>query len=318
MKQLRDSPFVVRFSTLVLLAAGAIGTLAAYQIPGSAARAISERSDRSDFHSGSAPAALLPDTQEIGYDDGAVHTWWCSDKDSFGAAVRFTPHEYPCDVIGGRAPIHYDNAANIYVRVFAADGPGHYPGTLLAEAPCASVPHNADSSFKEYDLASPVTIDSGDFCVCFWQKAYFNLIFASDLRMDSTSRQFWFLPPTGWMTPVGMDAADQLIRAVVYYPGTGIVEEVSGPQSVTRSPQFVIEPNPCRGEFGVRLLAGSLNPTYVAVRDASGRLVRSLVILQSSVSGSQSIDLRGVPDGLYFVQLGTGAQTSSAKLILQR
>ena len=92
--------------------------------------------------------ALLPDSQEIGYDDGRVHTWWCSDKDSFGAAVRFTPREYPCEVIGGRAPIHYDMAAQIYVRAFDATGPGGHPGTMLAEAFCSGVPHNADSSFQ--------------------------------------------------------------------------------------------------------------------------------------------------------------------------
>jgi hypothetical protein len=210
------------------------------------------------------------------------------------------------------------DGANIYVRVFAADGPGHHPGTLLAEKPCANVPHNADSSFKEYDLENPVTIDSGDFYVCFWQKGFFNLVFASDLRMDSASRQLWFLPPGGWVAPSGLAAADHLIRAVVNYPGTGIVEEASGPQSAPSSLQFAVEPNPCRGELSLRLLAGSLKPTSVAIRDACGRLVRSLAVSQSAVRSPQLIDLRDVPEGLYFIQLGTGVQTATAKLILQR
>ena len=87
--------------------------------------------------------------------------------------------------------------------------------------------------------------------------------------MNYTPRQWWYLPPTGWMTPVGMDAADQLIRAVVSYPGTGIVEEISGPQSTPCSPRFLIEPNPCQGELNLRLLAGSQEQTSVAIRDAS-------------------------------------------------
>jgi hypothetical protein len=314
MKQLRDSLFVIRFSTSVLLYAGVIGVLAAYQVPGSAAPGV----PRPVFDARSAPAALLPDTQEIAYDDGGVHTWWCSDKDSFGAAVRFTAHEYPCDVIGGRAPIHYDVGANIFVRIFDDDGPSGYPGTVLAEAPCSGVPHNADSSFKQYNFATPARIDSGDFYVCFWQKSYFNLVFASDLSMDSTSRQFWFLPPQGWCTPYGMDAADQLIRAVVNYPGTGIVEEVSVPQSAVPSPQFAIEPNPCRGEFSMRLLAGSLKPTSVAIRDASGRLVRSLAVSPSAVHSSQLIDLRGLGDGLYFVRLEAGGFGSTQKLVVRK
>jgi len=261
---------------------------------------------------------LLPDSEEIAYDDGSVHTWWCSDKDSFGAAVKFTPREYPCNVIGGRAPIHYDMGTQIYVRVFDDDGPSGYPGTMLGEARCNGVPHNADSSFKEYDLASPVTIDTGDFYVCFWQKSYFNLVFASDAAMNHAPRQWWFLPPQGWCTPYGMDAADQLIRAVVNYPGTGIVEEVSDPQLAPRSPYFAVEPNPCRGELSLRLLSGGLKPTAVAIRDASGRLVRSLAVSQSAVRSPQLIDLRDLPDGLYFVQLETGAQTATTKLVLQR
>jgi hypothetical protein len=254
---------------------------------------------------------LLPDSGEIGYDDGRVHTWWCSDKDSFGAAVRFTPREYPCDVIGGRAPIHYDMAARIYVRLYDANGPSGHPGSMLAEAPCTGVPHNADSSYKQYNFASPVTIDSGDFYVCFWQKSFFNLIFASDARMDSTARQWWYLPPTGWMTPVGMDAADQLIRAAVNYPGTGIVEEGANP-SPASAPQFAVGQNPCRGELSLQI-AGGTAPTLLAIRDAAGRLVRS-----GAVGSQHLVDLRDLPDGLYFVQLGTGAQTATAKLILQR
>lgn len=254
---------------------------------------------------------LLPDSEEIAYDDGGVHTWWCSDKDSFGAAVKFTPREYPCDVYGGRAPIHYDMAANIFVRVFDDDGPSGHPGTMLGEARCNGVPHNADSSFKEYDLASPVTITSGDFYVCFWQKSFFNLVFASDARMDSTARQWWYLPPTGWMTPVGMDAADQLIRAVVSYPGTGIAEESANP-SPASAPQFAVGPNPCRGELSLQFADGTV-PTSLTIRDAAGRLVRS-----GAVGNQHLVDLRDLPDGLYFVQLGTGAQTATAKLILQR
>jgi hypothetical protein len=259
--------------------------------------------------------AALPDSLEIAYDDGGVHTWWCSDKDSFGAAVRFTPREYPCEVIGGRAPIHYDMAAQIYVRVYDAGGPSGHPGTMLAEAFCTGVPHNADSGFKQYNFANPVTIDSGDFYVCFWQKSYFNLVFASDARMDSTSRQWWFLPPQGWVTPYGMDAADQLIRAAVSYPGTGIVEEPALPQSPIRIPQFALSPNPCRGELSLRLTANSFQPSSVTIRDASGRLVRKFAL---GACAWADFDLRALPDGLYFLQLGGAGTSSTRKLVLQR
>jgi hypothetical protein len=257
---------------------------------------------------------LLPDSEEIAYDDGAVRTWWCSDKDSFGAAVKFTPREYPCNVYGGRAPIHYDMGTNIYVRLFDDDGTAGNPLTLLAEARCIGVPHNADSSFKEYDFSGPVRIDSGDFYICFWQKSYFNLVFASDAAMNHAPRQWWFLPPQGWCTPYGMNAADQLIRAVVSYPGTGIVEESANPLPGPL-PQLLAGPNPCRGMLSLRLANGSTGPGLVTIGDASGRLVRRFV-LEPCVE--TDLDLRDLPDGLYFAQFVTGGQTTTAKLILQR
>jgi len=261
---------------------------------------------------------LLPDSEVIAYDDSTIHTWWCSDKDSFGAAVKFTPREYPCDVIGGRAPIHYDMSNNIYVRLFDDDGSAGYPATLLAEARCNGVPHNADTSFREYDLASPVTIDSGDFYVCFWQKSYFNLVFASDAQMNHAPRQWWFLPPQGWCTPYGMDAADQLIRAVVSYPGTGIVEETPVRLPAAGMPQFRVTPNPSHGEFSLQLKTGTAQSTALEIRDASGRRVRSFAISELAVRNPQSFSLTDLPDGLYFVQLLHAGQTATAKLILQR
>lgn len=69
--------------------------------------------------------------ETIAYDDGTHRTWWSSDRDSFGAAVKFTPREYPCQIVGTRAEINYDDGTQIYMRIYDDDGPSGLPGTVL-------------------------------------------------------------------------------------------------------------------------------------------------------------------------------------------
>ena len=77
-----------------------------------------------------APPVLASTDQDtvIYYDTGNTVTWWCSDRDSFGAGVKFTPSEYPCEIIGARAEINYDGGREIYLRVWDDDGQGGLPG----------------------------------------------------------------------------------------------------------------------------------------------------------------------------------------------
>ena len=85
-------------------------------------------------------AGDFEDTTVIAYDDGTHKTWWCSDKDSFGAAVRFTPAAYPCYVVGARAEVGYDIGQEVYLRVFDDDGAGGLPGAALYEQQRLDIP----------------------------------------------------------------------------------------------------------------------------------------------------------------------------------
>jgi hypothetical protein len=194
------------------------------------------------------PLPAMPiddDTVVIYYDDGTHRTWWCSDRDSFGVAVRFTPAEHPCLVTGARAEVGYDEGQQVYLRVYDASGPDGKPGAVLHEEQRLDIPPGQNQGFRDYDLATGVSIADGDFYICFWQKHWFHLLFGSDQQMDSLARQWWFFPDLGWVPPSGMDAADHLIRAKVVYP-TGMAGELGGQTGRLR-----LEPNPAAQHLAV-------------------------------------------------------------------
>jgi hypothetical protein len=65
------------------------------------------------------------------------------------------------------------------------------------------------------------------------------------------------------------------------------------------SAPLLVQPNPCRGLLRVRLdQAASLSPLPIAVCNAAGRCVRRFTL---ESSGPFELDLRDVPDGVYFL-----------------
>jgi hypothetical protein len=251
----------------------------------------------------------------LAYDDGSLKTWWCSDKDSFGVAVRFTPREYPCEVTGALAVMHYDMASHIWLRAFDDDGDSGLPGTVLANKLCTGVPHNADSSFRYYELALPLTITSGDFYLCLWQTAYFNLVFASDQRMDSMSRQLWYFPDQGWVRPSGLDRADHLIRARVSY-NSGI-EEVIGSSRNARELEWTLNPNPVENGFvTLNCNLPDPGPVRIVIYDAAGRPVDERAF-DNRGADELKLDVHDIPNGLYFLRLESGSLVGTRKLIIR-
>jgi hypothetical protein len=216
------------------------------------------------------PAADRTDTV-LFYDSGVTVTWWCSDRDSFGAAVKFTPGEYPCEVFAARSQVNYDNGREIYLRVWDDDGPQGKPGTVLYNELRLDVPPSRTPGWQDYTLTAPVRIDSGDFYIVWWQRHIFDLVFSSDDAMTWPERQWWFFPDQGWVAPSGLDASDHMFRALVRY-GTGIEEEL-GPAPSPRATVLRITPNPASGgrvTFSATGLAGSAT---LRVVDAAGRVV---------------------------------------------
>jgi hypothetical protein len=184
---------------------------------------------------------------------------------------------------------------------------------VLYEQQRLDIPHSPSPGFKDYDLTAPVTIDSGDFYICFWQKHWFHLLFGSDAQFNYIARQWWYLPPTGWMTPVGMDAADHLIRARVLY-GTGVEEELT-PHLL---PRLTLSPNPTTGGF-VHLAVGGTSLSRLAsvsLYDAAGRCVGVWKpLLRNSAA---DFDVRHLAAGVYLVKVEADEFAATQKLIVQR
>lgn len=247
-----------------------------------------------------APVMTDEDTV-IFYDDGTHRAWWTSDKDSFGVAVRFTPAEWPCELVGARAEVGYDLGQQVYLRVFDDSARGR-PGKVLYEEQRLDIPHGQNLGFRDYDLTEPVTIDSGDFYVGFWQKHWFHLLFGSDAAMNYIARQWWFIPPQGWVAPSGLDAADHLIRAKVRY-GTGVEEELGAEMQ----PRLVVIPNPVAG-VATALCPGA---SLVSVYDAAGTLVRSVAARDGRAT------LTGFAPGAYLV-VARGPAPQAAKFVVVR
>ncbi|NPV14822.1 hypothetical protein HPY86_07835 [candidate division WOR-3 bacterium] len=227
---------------------------------------------------------LAQEDSLIFYDSGISTTWWCSDRDSFGAAVRFTPALYPCEVLGSRAEINYSGGREIYLRIYDDDGPDGKPGTILYNELRLDVPPARTPGFRDYDLTQPVVFDSGDFYIVWWQKNVWDMHFSTDDHFDSISRQWWFFPDMGWVTPMGMDAADHLIRAKVRY-GTGVTELLTDQFNELEPRATVVKSS--------RFLSSKMG-TEGQLVDATGRRVMKL--------GSGSTDLRRLSSGVYFIK----------------
>jgi hypothetical protein len=114
-----------------------------------------------------------------------------------------------------------------------------------------------------------------------------------------------------------------------YTTTIGMAEERLTPGAAYMTPE--VWPNPCRGLLSLRTAAGS-RQSRVFIHDRTGRLVRSLTIPQSGSGNPQCVDLRRLPDGVYFVSLssnpesgsrnsespGTDASPSPSRVILMR
>jgi hypothetical protein len=217
-------------------------------------------------------------------------------------------------VVGARAVVGYDEGQQVYLRVFDDNGPDGKPGTVLYEQHRPDIPPGHNAEFRDYDLTTPVTVNDGDFYVCFWQKHWFHLLFATDTHFDSMPREWWYFPDWGWVTPMGMDAADQLIRARVVYP-TGVQEEVS---SAGQGMATSVSPNPVSGGYAtIYWGAGVTSVPLVSVYDAGGRRVATGKSPIQGKTGTLKLDVRDLPCGVYVLKLTAPGQAATTKLVVQ-
>ena len=84
---------------------------------------------------------------------------------------------------------------------------------------------------------------------------------------------------------------------------------ISGVEEVVTTKENVIYPNPTEGSFTLELAEES----SVSVFNMMGQAVMHL----EKVSGIQQMHMENAPKGLYFVQIQSGSNTETKKLIIE-
>jgi hypothetical protein len=105
-----------------------------------------------------------------------------------------------------------------------------------------------------------------------------------------------------------MAAAVKTGQAVVLIDSAGMADSAMAGQAVG----LQLYPNPVQDLLNIRLNGGVRGKVSVSIYDLTGHCVRRVELEKDSWGLEASIDVSGLPKGLYIVQVFTGASTRSA------
>ncbi len=168
---------------------------------------------------------------QLAYDDGTAELFNWSPADSVAWAVRFTPVQVPfvlCEAEASIAAFHPDSSHSLIgIRVYAADGPGGVPGTLLRDVIRGSVgnivggfPHPGAFVARfilSDDSLQPLVFNS-DFYVAVLNSGSGEEAFAMDTSSSLAGRSIMYDACRGvWLPEDGSDSSirrgNRMIRA---------------------------------------------------------------------------------------------------------
>lgn len=109
------------------------------------------------------------------------------------------------------------------------------------------------------------------------------------------------------------------MRATLSGPRAGLVQSVGTQQPRSVALGMRVFPNPVVGQTFVQYTLSEAQTTVLSLWDATGRLVRQYPE-QSGSTGmhTQSLDVEGVPEGVFFVQLRTPHTTATQRIVVGR
>lgn len=194
------------------------------------------------------------------------------------------------------------------LRVWAADGPGGAPGTVLYEGFTNYNPiYGEIDGYHEYELSAPLLV-SGTYYVGWLQVTGELLNIGFDLNNDNSDK-IMFNTSGNW-TNTSFDGS--LMMRPVFVNDKDYLLSTPEEEVVTLNPQFY--PNPTNGVITV----DGLDPQITVVAqmfDMSGRMVWS----DGQMTNGQ-IAMHQLEDGVYLLRLldETTGQTSTSRIILQR
>jgi hypothetical protein len=108
----------------------------------------------------------------------------------------------------------------------------------------------------------------------------------------------------------------------------GSLSGIADGESLTRKLQVTVTPNPVTGSaiirFGLPRYGRDDSPPTMKIYDASGRLVRTLPVAESHISGGtvtwdgQLGSGAAAPPGIYFIKLSYGRSSTTSKFVILR
>ncbi|TNE59066.1 MAG: T9SS type A sorting domain-containing protein [Bacteroidetes bacterium] len=87
-------------------------------------------------------------------------------------------------------------------------------------------------------------------------------------------------------------------------------------RTTTQESQVLVSPNPAQAEVQIRFKQEVAGETVIRLFDATGRLVRQKPIHTNIGLNSYRMDLAGLPDGIYILQLQIGKRREVIRLVL--
>ncbi|MDZ4663956.1 MAG: T9SS type A sorting domain-containing protein [Bacteroidota bacterium] len=120
----------------------------------------------------------------------------------------------------------------------------------------------------------------------------------------------------GFVAELGISVNERTVLNSVKEKVTSGAEVIGIEENPLQKISFLMFPNPSNGEVYISLFEKQLNKnSLVSVKDMLGRVVRSEKLY--STMHINELDLKGLPSGVYLVELEQNGQKNSQKLIIQ-
>lgn len=257
-------------------------------------------------------------TYTISYDDEPSNG-----RVGFGAGVYFTPPYYPATLLTTEALMRGQDGATaatsgVKVKIYADNGPGGTPGTLLVSDSIAQPDINLNT-LNSYNLAQPLSISSGGFYISWVADSSNSLFVGSHTAGGPTgavpSRRSYEVINDAFAT-YRSPGDNILITATMKTrtpSGVGVGEDRTG--QLILSPAF---PNPATDRTTLGFSLGKAAPVTLVVRDMLGRPVRT-VSMGVTAAGDHRYELAtaNLAPGVYTYSLAAGSVKLTRKLVVQ-
>ncbi|MBM3330514.1 T9SS type A sorting domain-containing protein [candidate division WOR-3 bacterium] len=240
----------------------------------------------------------------LSYDGGTPGSMWYFYSAGGGWGNRFVPPVYPCSVQSARVYLGMRSVpSSPYIAIFDDNGPAGTPGDTLYKATV----NVAGDSWFTVTPSSPVVIGEGAFFVAAISVADSEPTFGMD-SVPPLSFQKWehF---GGWSLDRDAGVRDFMANATISGP-VGIFESVE-PTPAPAPARIDVSPSPFRGLTTLRLLNPTGAEKAIELYDATGSVVRTLVLSRDRAI----LDGRQLADGVYFARVAE-AEAPVAKVIV--